>query len=178
MEELKDVPGYEGLYQVSNEGYIKSLPKSWFVKNGGEFGHNGKLLKPNLTGRGYYKCILSKDLKTKTFLVHRLVAEAFIPNPENKPQVNHINGIKTDNRVENLEWATAKENITHADSTNLRNNRGELNGITTLKEEDVLKIRELYSTGKYSSRKLASMFNVKSKSTILRIVNRVYWTHI
>jgi hypothetical protein len=96
MEIWKDIEGYEGLYQVSNEGRVKSL-------------RNNKILKP-YTNRGYEYVVFSVDNKRITKKAHRLVAEAFIQNPQNKPCVDHINTITTDNRVENLRWCTPKEN--------------------------------------------------------------------
>ena len=95
MEIWRDIDGYEGLYQVSNFGRVKSFQRG-----------KPRILKAFLNS-GYLSVVLYRDHKVKQCLVHRLVALAFIPNPEDKPLVNHINGVKTDNCVENLEWATA-----------------------------------------------------------------------
>ena len=104
MEVWKDIEGYEGLYQVSNKGRIKSLKKK-FGKQETEI-----IMKPNMEWCGYLRVGLIKDKKAKMYAVHRLVAKTFIANPENKPIVNHIDGNKANNEVENLEWATYKEN--------------------------------------------------------------------
>ena len=95
---MKDIPGYEGLYAITSCGKVWSYRRKIF-------------LKPSLNQKGYAYVSLSKDGKSKTCRIHRLVAEAFIPNPENKPEVNHINEVKTDNYVSNLEWATRIENM-------------------------------------------------------------------
>lgn len=100
MEEWKDVQGYEGLYQVSNTGQVRGVKR-------------GKTLKPHKSKAGYLEVTLSKQNTFAYFLIHRLVAQAFIPNPEGKPQINHKNGVKTDNRLDNLEWSTRSENQRH-----------------------------------------------------------------
>jgi len=102
MEELKDIIGYEGFYKVSNYGRIFSIKRNRFLKP--QIGIKNK----------YLYIILSKDKKGKGFLVHRLVAIAFIPNPENKEQVNHIDGNRSNNYLENLEWNTRSENNIHS----------------------------------------------------------------
>jgi hypothetical protein len=102
---IKDVKGYEGLYAVSSCG------KVWSYTN------NRFLIPRHQRKTGYDKVHLCKDGKIKDFLVHRLVAEAFIPNPENKPQVNHLDENKTNNHVENLEWATRRENTNYGTRT-------------------------------------------------------------
>jgi hypothetical protein len=105
MEVWKDIEGYEGIYQVSSLGAVKSLDRL------DGRGHKilGKLLKTGNDVRGYQQVSLSKNGKATVRRVHRLVAETFIPNPEEKPQVNHIDGYKTNNTVDNLEWTTSLE---------------------------------------------------------------------
>lgn len=114
-EDWKDIQGYEGKYQISNLGRVKRL----LLRT--KFGNQYKvypeaICSVHLAKVGYYMIHMGK--RDKTYL-HRAIATAFIPNPENKAQVNHINGIKTDNRIENLEWVTIQENIAHAFKTGL-----------------------------------------------------------
>ena len=115
MQEIwKDIEGYENLYAVSNLGRVKSLTR--FVKNnvnGGQRQVQERVLIPTVHKQGYLYVYLWKDNKQDTRKVHRLVAEAFISNPENKPEVNHQDEIKTNNRVDNLQWFTSQENMTY-----------------------------------------------------------------
>ena len=121
MEEWRDIPGYEGLYQVSNLGRIRSLIDKKYDLNEKvvKIINREKMLKQNLTKKGYCNVKLYKNGKGETYKIHRLVAETFIPNPENKPQVNHIDGNKQNNCVSNLEWNTNEENFNNAIKINL-----------------------------------------------------------
>lgn len=115
MEEIwKDIEGYEGLYQVSNLGRVKSF----YAKNG-RLSIQSHILKPKIDKYGYLKLTLCKDKNYKYVTVHRLVATTFIDNLENKPEVNHKDGNKLNNYVNNLEWVTGLENIHHAFDTGL-----------------------------------------------------------
>lgn len=107
----KDVVGYEGLYKVSNTGKVFSLERH---------GTKNRLMCAHDNGKGYYRVKMSKNDISKSHMLHRIIAEAFIPNLENKKCVNHINGNKKDNRIENLEWCTHSENVNHAIRTGLK----------------------------------------------------------
>lgn len=116
MEEIwKPVVGYEGLYEVSNFGRVRSVDHYVHHYRGGLKVVRGRILKPSFSGTGYLQVRLGA--KSNNHLVHRLVAEAFIPNPDNLPQVNHKDEDKTNNCVENLEWCSAKYNSNYGDRT-------------------------------------------------------------
>lgn len=166
----KDVAGYEGSYQVSNLGRVKSLPRFQVKRE--------IILSDGKDSGGYRIVGLSKNGESKTFTVHRLVAIAFIPNPLSKPTVNHKNSIRSDNRVENLEWCTHSENIKHGFKHGLMSPPiGERSGSAKLTESDVLKIRSIYLAGGISQSQLGKMFGV-TQTNILRILKKDTWAHI
>jgi hypothetical protein len=113
QEEWRDIAGFEGCYQVSNIGRVRSLSR--MISNGkGFYRSKDKILKPNTLFKGYLQVELKRSLRRHPLQVHRLVAIAFLPNTKNYPQVNHKNGDKQDNRVENLEWCDNSMNQKHA----------------------------------------------------------------
>jgi hypothetical protein len=159
----KDIEGYEGLYQVSKFGEIMSF---YFGKK--------IILHPGFNGR-YFQITLRKNKKGKMFLISRLVAIHFIPNPFNLSEVNHKNFIKIDDYVENLEWCTHKQNMEHAELNKLLNHsKGEKHGMHKLTKVQILEIRLKYIPHKYGSTKLSKEYNM-ARSTILDIVNNKIW---
>jgi len=168
-EKWKDIPNYEGFYQVSGSGMVRSLPRNGTVKEVRE-------IKLNKKRCGYLYLTLHRLNRCKTENVHRLVAKTFIPNPENKPEVNHKNGIKTDNQVSNLEWCTTSENNQHAYDNNLHS-QGEKFYNAKLKETQVKEIRSKYIPKKYSTRKLAKEYGV-CQATIFEIIKGKNWKRL
>ena len=173
LEEWKDIQGYEGYYQVSNKGNIRAMRRRIAVKNRGYRYYLGRVLVPGVH-RGYYQVSLSKNDIRASKSIHQLVARGFLPNPLGHKQINHKNGIKTDNRVENIEWCTDKHNKHHAKIQGLKDDVGEQNPNAKLTDNQViiiLKSNDLKNT------ELANIFNV-SPSMIGRIKNRKSWTHL
>lgn len=142
-EEWRDIKGHEGCYQVSSMGRVKSFDTYRKGKNGSKRRCLSRILKP-LNANGYQKVALYTKKSNKHFLIHRLVAKTFINNNKNKPCVNHIDGIKTNNTVSNLEWCTYSENSKHAKDTGLwKPLMGSKNGKSKLDEDEVVKIKGL-----------------------------------
>jgi hypothetical protein len=155
-EEWRDVPGYENLYKVSNLGKLYKYPH---YSTRGRY-YEGTLVGQYINHKGYFQIHLYKDGKTLSTSTHRLVAQAFIPNIDNKPQINHINCIKTDNRVENLEWVTNLENMQHAVENNLFPDRDcEDNGRATFTNKQVSEIKTLYNSG-WKIKDIAKEFDI------------------
>lgn len=175
IEIWKPVQNAESFFEVSSKGNVRSINRFLIDTKGRKFFKKSLMLIKHVDRKGYLYVNLRINTLLKKKKVHRLVAEAFIENPENKPQVNHINGIKTDNKVENLEWVTSKENIRHSILKNLTKNKGEDNNKAKLSKEKVLKIRELKK--EMSITQLALLFNVHH-STIGSIINYKTWKHI
>lgn len=166
----KPIDNFENYYEVSNYGNVRRIKGSSHLKI--------KNLKMMSDKDGYHRVNLKVKQKTNSKIVHRLIAAAFIPNPENKPQVNHINGIKNDNRIDNLEWCTLSENRIHAYRTGLQNGlsrRGEKCNFSKLTEKQVIDIRKSYVKGKTTNKSIAEIYGV-SVECISNITSKKSWS--
>lgn len=172
------IKGFEELYEVDNDGTVYSFGGIvTIMPNGGRRISKPKTLKPHFKLDGYCRVILYKDGKPNGKLVHRLVADAFVLNPENKQEVNHIDGNKQNNAASNLEWCTRKENNNHSVSIGLLKNKGIDYKCCTLTEKDVLQIRFYNSIGGWTQPMLAKRFNT-TRGNICNIVRNKTWKHI
>lgn len=177
MEIFKDIKGYEGIYQISNLGRVKSLSRRVICHKTTRLTKE-RFKKPAMKDTGYFKVGLQKEGTEKQFVIHRLIAIAFIPNPFNLPQVNHKNGIKTDNRIDNLEWCTPSENIQHAYDNGLKESiKGAKHYKSKLTESDVFEIREMYKVKGNTQLSISKKYKV-ARSTIRNVVKCINWAHI
>lgn len=181
-EVFVDIQGYEGYYQVSNYGNVKSLDRVIKEKTGKTQTLKGRILKPRINPGGYYYVGLGKNGTRATFAIHQLVARAFIPNPNKKRTINHINGNKLSNSVSNLEWSTYSENLEHAYKTGLRQavKPSEVackNYRRKLTPEQVVEIKRLLAAGNLTHKEIATKFSVaRSTITEIKLVKR--WKHL
>jgi len=162
-----DFVGLEGIMLVGNTGRIKRIKHRKNPTN--------KIMKHFINENGYCQISLCHNGKYAMYSIHRSVALAFIPNPENKPEVNHKDGDKQNNHVDNLEWATESENIKHAWDTGLcKPKNGVDNGNSVLTEKEVLEIRAIKGMTK---RDIAKLYNI-GEAAVGKIINRQRWNHI
>lgn len=169
METWQFVPGFEGEYEVSTLGRLRSHVLG-----------QQRILRCAPDSRGYIPVFLYGKRQRKRYWLHRLIAEVFIPNPQQRREVNHKNGNKSDCRVENLEWVSRSQNIRHAYENGLVKyvgKRGADSNKAVLTNEQVLQLRKLYEEREYTQRELAEMFNI-SRSTVYQILKRRSWSHI
>lgn len=171
IEIWKPINGYEGLYEVSNLGNIKTLERIYLSGNGKKAINKvkEKLIKTYNNGHGYSYVSLRKNGIKTAISVHRIVAKEFIPNINNLKCVNHKNGIKNDNRVENLEWCTYKENSEHAKQIGLIKS-GELHHNSLLTNKQVLEIRNKYSSKNFTLKMIGDEYGINYR-TVSQIVN-------
>lgn len=165
MEIWKDIPNYEGFYQASNLGRIRSLPRNGTIKA-------VKIITQGKTKFGRLKIILRKSGVVKTFNTHRLIAQTFISNTENKPCINHKDHNPLNNNIENLEWVTHSENMKYDFITKYRTHRGDNHNNRKLNSFDVKVIRFLKV--KLSQKDIAYMFDV-CRTNITLILNNKIW---
>lgn len=173
-----DVVGYEGYYQVSNLGRVKRLPRYVDNKKGDRVSVRGGLLSPSYSAHGYPKVSLCLKGVSKGFLVHRLVAIAFLPNPEDLECVDHLNGIKYDNRLSNLEWVSKGTNNLRATITNGRRNRKQRrSGKPAINGEAVVHICRLIDLNILTYRQIADIYGV-GEDTISSIASGRSWNTV
>lgn len=180
MNEIwKDITGYEGLYQISSMGRVKRLPRSNKRANGKPLPLKEKILTGTINAFGYCRYELSRGINAASFSGHRLVAIAFIPNSNNKPQINHKNGIKTDNRVDNLEWCNNSENQKHAYAIGLnkpRSLRGDKSNLSKITKNTALAIICDLQKG-LRNKDIATKYNVL-RSHVSSIKSKRIWAHL
>lgn len=176
-EEWRDIRGFEGYYQVSNLGRVRSLNRTITCSLGKSFKKKGKVLSMNkFSSSGYRICMLTKGKIRENKFFHRLVCQAFLPNPENKPFVNHIDNDKLNNNITNLEWSTPMENTTHAKNIGVIKN-GLDHYCSKLSTSDVKDIYYLAIKGELSQKEIARLYGI-SQSGVSNIKNNKIWKSV
>lgn len=176
----KDIAGFDGIYQINKYGVVKNTrPVSWIGKSrfnsAGEFFLNSKNTSQ---GYGYVTLSPPNGGKVKRLTVHRLVALHFVDNPNNYPNVHHINSIRIDCFYKNLEWCTQKTNMRRMHEAGRSGSPvGEKHPRAKLTESDVVEIRKLYSTGEYSQQDLAKVYGI-NRANISTVVRNTSWKHV
>lgn len=164
MKEIfANIEGFDN-YRVSTKGNVYSISRDI-------------ILKPWITYDGYRQIRLCNKSNHKAFKIGRLAALVYLPNPENKPCVNHIDGNKLNDNLTNLEWATYSENTKHSFRLGLQSNLGENHSQHKITEDIVIDIRKTNATGKYNLRTLSDIFGL-SRSHLSAIINKKYWKHV
>jgi hypothetical protein len=182
-EEWRPISGFEGLYEISSQGRVKSLPRLIIRRDGKRLTVPGRILKTNPNGRGYPRVSLCNCGISIWIMVHSIVAATFLPPPpgpmgskHGEYTVNHKDGNKINNHVDNLEYVTGADNVLHSRRMGLLDIRGSKNGRAKVGPEDVRKIRQLYAQG-YRQKTIAAKVGVH-QTTISRIILRKGWGHI
>jgi len=182
--EWKSVVGFEGLYEVNETGIVNSLKRRVYREDKPSYIRKAKYLSTPLDKYGYKKVTLSKDGEKTYTTVHRLVALAFVPNPDNLSEVNHKDGDKLNNHWKNLEWCTTEYNLKHAHKNNLvdyNKNSGENCYITNLTNEIVIEIRKKMDNGvrnkdieKEYNLSRSAVSRIKTKKSFKNIYNEIF----
>jgi len=177
MEIWKDIKDYENIYQISNLGRVKRLERKVIDTLKRIYTYPEKILTGDHSKSDYTKITLVKNRKNKVFRIHRLVAITFIPNLENKREVNHKDGNKLNNNIANLEWVSPSENIRHAFNAGLSTQKGSKNNFSKLTEDQVKEIFKLAATSKFTQTEIAKKFKI-SRTTVSDIKNKKRWGYL
>lgn len=172
-EQWKSIKGYEGLYEVSNLGRVRSLDR--LVKYNGFVKKDSQIIKPATSCNGYLFVCLYNQTQKRILYLHKLVAENFIPNPYKRSVINHIDEIKSNNEYINLEWCTTSDNVLHSIKTGTSYHNGMSYGRSKVNAEQAISIRLSYESGASLS-VLANQYSM-TKSGISNIIKRKSWRY-